>query len=545
MPMQRRTFLSGLAAATGTAVAVQGLPRWASAEPPIAGPPFTLGVASGDPLADAVVLWTRLAPDPLNGGGMPVAPIAVDWQVSTDEAFANVVASGTATALPEHAHSVHVDVTGLAAGAWFYYRFKAGGFDSPVGRTRTAPAGSASPAAVNLGFASCQSYTSGYYTAHAHLAQEALDLVFFLGDYIYEGGGTGVRPHNGGEIYSLEDYRNRYALYKGDPNLQAAHAAFPWVVVWDDHEVENNYAGSHDENGSDPTAFLVRRAAAYKAWWEHQPVRMAPPSGPDLPIYRSIPWGDLASFFALDTRQYRDPQVCVAGGLLGDLGEPCPDNFDPARTMLGSAQESWLLQGMLASTSTWNVLAQQVVFAPMPFGNAYNQDQWDGYPGPRQKIIDTMARPEVQNPLVITGDIHAAGVGNIHLSGEDVSSPQVGTELVGSSISSGFGQEELIAAVEAIVGALPWARYVNAHDRGYTTVELTPSNAHAAFRVVSSVTDQTASISTDFTWDIPAVLKQAPTPSSTTSSQPGSTAGPTSTRSSSAQGGVATPRFAG
>ncbi len=538
MVIHRRAFLGGLAA--GTAAAVTGVPRWAQAEPPIPAAPFMLGVASGDPLPDAVVLWTRLAPDPLNGGGMPQAPITVDWQVATDGSFGTVVGSGSVQALPELAHSIHVDVTGLSPATSYFYRFRAGGFDSPVGRTRTAPASAASPASMRFGFASCQSWTSGYYTAHAHLSEEALDVVFFLGDYIYEGGGSGVRPHNSGEIVSLADYRNRYGLYKSDPNLQASHAAFPWLVTWDDHEVDNNYAGSHEENGADPAAFLVRRAAAYKAWWEHQPVRLPAPTGPDLQIYRAIGWGDLAAFFALDGRQYRDPQVCMGAGL-GDLGSPCPDMYAAGRTMLGNAQEAWLTGGLTSSRAMWNVLANQVVFTSMPLGVAYNQDQWDGYPEARQRIVDTFALPEVSNPLVVTGDIHAAGVGDVHLSGEDPSSPQVATELVCTSISSSFGGEQLIAAGEALIGALPWVHYVDARDRGYTVVELTRAGAHADFRIVSTVNDQTATVSTAFSWDIPAVTKVTPASSTTTVST-----GPTSsTTAPGTRAVVAVPRFTG
>jgi len=512
-------------------------PRGAVAEPPLPTDPFTLGVASGDPVPAAVVIWTRLAPDPLNGGGMPAAPITVEWQVSSDELFATIVRSGSVQALPEHAHSVHVDVGGLEPATTYWYRFRAGGFMSPVARTRTAPAASSTLPMARFGFASCQNWQDGFYTAHAHLDEEPLDLVFFLGDYIYEGGvGSGVRPHNSPEPTTLEAYRNRYALYKGDPNLQASHAAFPWIVVWDDHEVENNYAGIHDENGTDQATFLARRSAAYKAWWEHQPVRLAAPTGSDLLIYRSFSWGRLASFFALDTRQYRDPQVCMT---TGDIGVACPDMFDPDRTMLGEDQERWLRAGLSGSDSTWNVLAQQVVFTSMPLGTAYNQDQWDGYPGPRQRIVDFLAGTGVINPLIITGDIHAAGVGVVHQAGEDPDSPRVATELVTTSISSGFGDEELVAAGEAIIGALPWVEYVNARDRGYATVELTSEQATASYRVVSTVAETSATVRTDFTHVVPAAVKNGQ-PGSTTPVDPS-----IATVNSGNRPVVAIPRFTG
>ncbi|MEZ5207478.1 MAG: alkaline phosphatase D family protein [Acidimicrobiales bacterium] len=543
--ISRRDFI-GTAVAGGAGALL--LPRWAAALPnqvptgPSAIPsaPFTLGVASGDPTPTSVILWTRLAPDPLNDGGMGPGDEAVDWEVATDEGFADVVASGTATASAMYAHSVHVDAGGLEPDSWYWYRFSAGGYDSPVGRTRTLPAAGSSPAAMAFGFASCQSWTSGYYTAHTHLAAEPLDLVFFLGDFIYEGGtGGGVRPHNSAEVTTLPMYRNRYALYGGDAELQKSRAAFPWVVVWDDHEVENNYAGQFDENGSDPATFLVRRAAAYQAWWEHQPVRLAPPTGPDLAIYRGFEWGDLASFSALDTRQYRDDHACPPAPGLGDIGPVCDNLANPDRTILGAAQESWLLDRLGASTSIWNVLANQVVFSAMPFAGAYNFDQWDGYPVTRQRVVDVLARPEVRNPVIITGDIHAAGVADVHQVGEDPTTPRVATELVGTSISSQFN-DELVDLAEALIGSLPWARYVNAQERGYVTVALTRDRMDANFRVVSTVTQTSATVSTDFTWSVDAEPLQGPT--TTTAPPPTSTTAPSST---AAPAVTASPNFTG
>ncbi|MCX7620761.1 MAG: alkaline phosphatase D family protein [Acidimicrobiales bacterium] len=492
--MSRRGFIGG-AAAGAAALILQ--PHLAGAVP--AAPPFTLGVASGDPLPTSVVIWTRLAPDPLNGGGMGPGDEPVGWEVASDSGFASVVASGTAIASAEHAHSVHVDVAGLEPDNEYWYRFSAGPYTSPVGRTRTAPASASAVTSMRFGFGSCQSWTSGYYTAHEHLAAEPLDVFFWLGDYIYEGGGSGVRAHNSAEVYTLEAYRSRYALYKSDPNLQAAHAAFPWVVVWDDHEVDNNYAGATDQDGTDPATFLMRRAAAYKAWWEHQPVRMPPPTGPDLRIYRELQWGTLASFFALDTRQYRSDQACG----VEDLSAPCPEQFDPSRSILGADQEQWLIDGLKRSATQWNVIAQQVVFTAMPLAGGYNQDQWDGYPVTRQRIVETMAQSSVRNPLVVTGDIHAAGVGEVHLVGEDPSSPYVATELVGTSISSNF-DPALADIAEAIIGAIPWVKYVNVRQRGYTTVELTRERMTAQFRTVSTVEQPQADIETDFVWTVEA-----------------------------------------
>src|SRR2546430_1703983 len=229
--------------------------------------PFTLGVASGDPSPDGAVLWTRLAPDPLHGGGMPAQPVDVAWQIARDDAMKDVARSGTAKALPDLAHSVHVEVTGLESDRPYWYRFRAAGAESPVGRTRTTPALGAAPQTFRFAFASCQNYTQGYYTAHANLAREDLDAVVFLGDYIYEGTARGnlVRDYERrGWSYSLADYRDRYAQYKTDKDLQAAHAAFPWIVTWDDHEVENNYAGGIDKEDPRNKAALAERAAGYQ-----------------------------------------------------------------------------------------------------------------------------------------------------------------------------------------------------------------------------------------------------------------------------------------
>ncbi len=498
--LDRRRFLAGTALASAAVVvwrpALGGAQASAAALP---SDPFTLGVGSGDPLPDAVVLWTRLAPDPLNGGGMPPGDVAVDWVVATDESLVDVVASGTATAPEAYAHSVHVDATGLEPATTYWYRFSTGGYDSPVGRTRTAPAIGSSPERVRFGFASCQNYGSGYFTAHANLAAEDLDVCFHLGDYIYESSGSSVRPVPGGEAATLLGYRNRYALYRSDPNLQGVHHRFPWVVTWDDHEVENNYAGDTAQDGVTGAAFLTRRAEAYQAWWEHQAVRMPAPVGSDLQIYRSFRWGDLASFFILDTRQYRSDQACGDG-----LGPLCEEALVPGRTMLGNAQETWLAAGTAASGARWNVLAQQVVMAYTPLAGQFNRDQWDGYPDARRKVLELLGRPEVANHLVLTGDIHASGAGKL-LADWDApdTSPVVGHELVGTSISSSF-PDGLDTIFNQVTSSLPWAAYANASQRGYVTVELTRDEAVANWRVVDTVAEQTSAVRTDFTWSIPA-----------------------------------------
>ncbi|WP_435155399.1 alkaline phosphatase D family protein [Amycolatopsis sacchari] len=398
MRPNRRVLLGGAAALGATALA--GLAPLSAAPTGL----FSLGVASGDPLPDGVVLWTRLAPEPLapDGlGGMPGAPVPVEWQVAADERFSRVERSGSVLAMPEDAHSVHVEVSGLRPGAWYFYRFRAGGQVSPAGRTRTAP--DAGLRRLAFAFASCQHYADGFYTAHAHLAEEELDLVVFLGDYIYEGGsqgslGRGHRPAH--ELRTLADYRVRFAQYKSDANLQAAHAAFPWIAVFDDHEVQNNWAGDHSDTGVPRAEFRARRAAAFQAYYEHLPLRRAQrPTGPDIRIHRRLTFGDLVDFHVLDTRQYRSP----------------------AHTMLGPPQKDWLFHNLAGPTARWNVLAQQVFFTPLRPGAS--ADTWYGCPAERNEVRDHLAH--ASSPVIITGDAHDF---------DDPASPVVATEFVGTSI---------------------------------------------------------------------------------------------------------------
>jgi len=423
MPISRRGFL-GLSAGFVLAAACSGggdddddARRAASTTttsllpvPALESDPFTLGVASGDPAADGFVLWTRLALDPLAGGGMPTVDVPVRYMVATDDAMRDVVTDAVFVTGADIGHTVHAVVEGLDENRPYWYRFAVGDYETPIARTRTFAAPGSTPDRLRFGFASCQNFRDGYYTAWADVAaDEDLDLVVFLGDYIYESGLEGnVRAHQIAEVVTLDDYRNQYALYRSDPLLRGAHAIAPWLVTWDDHEVENNYQGTAPEAGSatpDPQQFLERRAAAYRAWWEHMPTRLAAPSGPDLDIYRSADFGDLARFHVLDTRQYRSDQPCSTE----DIGTLCDAARDPSITLLGSEQEEWFLDSLTESDATWNVVAQQIVFSRLGFGAAedplFNLDQWDGYPGARQRILDALGSDGVSNPVVITGDI--------------------------------------------------------------------------------------------------------------------------------------------
>jgi alkaline phosphatase D len=499
----RRTFLTGALAAGATIPLVGwGRPGCAPQPPPPAGLPdglFALGVASGDPLPHAVVLWTRLAPAPLEGGGMPAVDVPVRWEVASDERFRRDVRRGDVVASPQWAHSVHVDVGDLRPGAWYHYRFNVGDQVSPVGRTRTAPARGHRRDPLRFLFASCQNWQQGYWPLWAHAPADDPDVVLHLGDYIYEGGisSSAVRPHNSSEIRTLDAYRNRYGLYKGDPALQGIHASCPWIVTWDDHEVENNYADLVAENPTEVPDFAARRAAAYQAWWEHQPVRLAPPAGPDLAIHRSFDWGRLARFHVVDTRQYRDPQACS-----GSLGPTCDDRTAPGRTLLGAEQEAWLGVSFAESRATWDVVANQVVMTSMPFaGSLYNPDQWDGYAAARTRVLDRMAAGGVENAVVLTGDIHAAGVADLVDENPDgtPSTEARGTELVGGSISSTF-PADLADVAEQLILQLPHVRFADTHRRGYMVCDATETELVTRYQVVESALVPESPVTTAATW---------------------------------------------
>ncbi len=359
----RRRFLARLAALGATAA----VPRLLAA-PKYPSNPFTLGIASGYPAPDGVVLWTRLAPDVLApDGGMPLVAVPVHWEVAEDQSFKRLAAQGLAYAEPAFAHSIHLEISGLKPARPYWYRFHAGAATSAAGRTQTAPALGATLDKLRFAFASCQQYEQGYYGAYRHMAEESLDLVVHLGDYLYESswGENQVRFHEGPEPVTLNHYRARYARYKSDPMLQAAHAACPWLIVWDDHEVENDYAGAQSENLDNPDWFLARRAAAYQAWYEHMPVRRSMvPFGANLQMYTRLTYGQLVEFNLLDDRQYRSPQPCPRPGRGGGNGiENCAARENPEATLLGARQEAWLAAGLGQTRARWNVLAQQTLMA--------------------------------------------------------------------------------------------------------------------------------------------------------------------------------------
>ena len=480
------------------------MPRvWA--QPRFSAYPFTLGVASGAPRPDGVVLWTRLAPEPLAGGGMPRENVEIGWELAADEGFANIVRAGVATATPELAHSAHVELSGLEPGRPYWYRFMAGDAVSPIGRTRTAPAATASNKRLRFAFASCQQYEHGYYAAHRHMAAEDLDLVVFLGDYIYETswGRNHVRKHDAGETYTLDDYRNRYALYKSDSDLQASHASAPWLVTWDDHEVSNDYADdwSHD---LDPN-FLERRAAAYQAYYEHMPLPLrALPRGPHAQIYDSYAFGDLATFFVLDDRQYRSHHACSRPGRAGSnvvADTDCAERLAPERSMLGNAQEAWLRNGLAQTRARWNVIAQQTLMAQFdrklgPLQSFWT-DGWDGYPAARARLLNDIVQLKASNPLVIGGDVHSTWVADLKPDFNNPDSPVVATEFCGTSITS---QGPSPIQVLGALGENPHLRYGNGSKHGYLKVELRRDTCIVALRGLDSEKRADSGITTTATF---------------------------------------------
>ncbi|GGU17478.1 alkaline phosphatase D family protein [Streptomyces coeruleorubidus] len=508
----RRRFLTATGAAAALAFATNlptpGVAAAAELDAArITDNPFTLGVASGDPLPGSVILWTRLAPAPFQAdSGLPAERVTVHWELAHDERFRRIARRGTATAHPEFHHTVHVEVGHLDAGRVYYYRFRTGRWVSPTGRTRTAPDPGSRVPELTLAAVSCQAYHDGYYTPYAHLAADDVDLVLHLGDYLYE---YAVNPVGGQRNYTdrtlpdlfnretltLEDYRLRYALYKSDPDLSAAHAAHPFVVTWDDHETENNYADDIPENSVPPEEFLLRRASAYRAYWENQPLRQPQrPTGPDMRLYRRLHWGRLAQFDVLDTRQYRSDQA------YGDKAHvPGPESDDPARTMTGATQERWLLDGWRSSRALWNVVPQQVLFARRHMDattpSRVSMDAWDGYSASRRRVLDGAKAAGVENLMVLSGDVHAAYAFDIKDDFDDQDSATLGTEIVATSVSSGRDGADKPATWDTYMSANPHLKFFNGR-RGYVTVALGRESARADFKTVPYVTRQGAPVTT-------------------------------------------------
>jgi alkaline phosphatase D len=472
--------------------------------------PFSLGVASGDPAPDGFVLWTRLAPEPLlQNGGMRVPPVEVVWEVAKDDAVKEVVRSGKTMAYVEVGHSVHVEVDGLEPGRDYFYRFRADDVQSPIGRVRTLPAPGATLEQVRFGVAGCQAWEGGYYTAWRRLAEENFDFVFHYGDYIYEYAAftstpripnpPRVMPQSFGTCLTLSDYRRRYSLYKSDRDLQAAHASCAFMPSFDDHEVVDNWAADQTPRGTPSELFLFRRAAAFQAWYEHMPVRRAAlPRGPDVLAHRAFRLGSLIDLAILDTRQYRTRQPCGDG-----FKARCAEADDPSRTMLGEAQERWLGDLLRASKTTWQVLAQQVLFGGLdvrafPWVEARDVpasdlDSWDGAPKARERVLDMLAAGEGRNAVVLSGDMHTHFAIDIKRTGVDDKAPPLGVEFMTTSISSFDDGREMPEHGPGLLQDNPHLKFVGG-ERGYTRHTVTPTHWRTDFRAVPriSVPDEPA-----------------------------------------------------
>lgn len=497
---RRRLMVGGGLFAAGAGASSAG---WARA--PLADDPFTQGVASGDPWPDGFVIWTRLAPRPTEAhGGMPMRPVQVRWEVAEDEAFTRIVRTGDAPAYPELGHSVHVELAGLRPSWPYWYRFQVDTARSPVGRARTAPAPDALPSRLRVGLVGCQQYEVGFYGAYGHLAEEPdLDLVYHYGDYIYEGaGGRGgklngrperfvARALTGGTLYSLDDYRRRYAQYKTDPDLQAAHAAAAFVVSYDDGDVANDFVGDLDPKGTPPEVFALRRAAAMQAWYENMPVRRAQfprPGGPT--VYRRLVFGRLMAMHVLDTRAYRSHRACVKPGD-AFCGPPADDRV----SMLGAAQEAWLQTG-LSRAHRWNLIAQQVPVMPMADGRGQAlRIGWSGYPEARDRLARALIQGGLTNVVIASGGAHQHFVGHVPLDAAAPDRAPAATEFHGTSISSAGDGEPHRAESAGLLSGSPNLAFVNA-QRGYQLFDVSPQAWTTAVKVIDRVQTPGGAIST-------------------------------------------------
>ncbi len=506
--LSRRAFVHRSAAAAALAAMPFGR---VAAQVRFSSYPFKLGVASGDPSPDGFVLWTRLAPEPLEPGELGRVTFEVDWEVANDPGFGRIAARGRAFAPAHLAHSVHVEVGGLQPGQEYFYRFSLGRYDSPIGRALTAPASAES---LRFAFSSCAHYEHGFFSAYRYMADDRPDLMIALGDYIYEDGygERRVRLFDTREARTLAEYRNRYAQYRTDPDLQAAHEACPWLLTWDDHEVDNDYAGltrEHELCGGEAEriAFRERRAAAYQAWFEHMPVRPSRlRAGGGIRLYDTFDWGKLARFCLLDTRQYRSPQACpreptparcdtetgrkllfigAGGGRLVDPTDPsCKGEVeDRARTMLGEEQERWLDAALAESPARWNLLAQSVAVAAIregaPDRPLVHSDSWPAYPAARERLLQSLSRHRVSNPVVLTGDVHAFFLSEVRDAGQR----SVAVELVTSSISTNNKDWTKVLPLN------PHIRFHDGRHSGYVRCTLDRDRLQADFVGIDDIRD--------------------------------------------------------
>lgn len=489
--LSRRIFLAY--AASLSAIPLLGQTAGTPKKVKFSSNPFSMGVASGDPDHESVILWTRLGPKPLEpGGGMPNHPVEVRWEVANDDSFKKVITSGETIATSALGFSVHIEAKDLKPDHWYYYRFHSGDDTSAIGRTRTMPSPDANPEKLRFAVTSCQHWEQGLFTAYKQMKRDQPDLVFHLGDYIYEyaaGKGGRVRRHLGPEIETLEQYRLRYSQYKTDPDLQAMHAACPWFLTWDDHEVDNNYSNDiSEQRGITPAQLLLRRANAYQAYYEMMPLRPTSlPTGPNMQLYRKGHFGKLAELFVLDTRQYRTNQPNNDGK--APLNEAA---LNPRNTLLGQEQRKWLFDSLKSSGATWNILAQQVMMALVnrktdgDDAAAYSMDQWPGYAAERKNLLEHIRDHKISNAVVLTGDIHSHWANELRVDDLDTKLPTVATEFVATSLASGGNGNPKISSLDVLQAKNPCNKFHN-RERGYIMCDLTSKTYTADFKTITDV----------------------------------------------------------
>lgn len=507
--MQRRDYLAFLSAVVSPFSSVHS---WASgvtspSSLKVTDKLFSLGVASGSPTSSSVVLWTRLT-------GLPSVQkqsnqlVPVIWEVAQDAQFKKIVQQGKTLASAEFDYCVHIEPQNLKANTWFFYRFIVGNLQSAVGRTRTLALATDDIQSLRLAYASCQNYDQGFYSAWRHMLQENLDAVLFLGDYIYEYPSLGTlgRHYVLGWAYDLVSYRERYTLYKSDPHLQAIHAQVPWIMSWDDHEVQNDYAGEQAGfSGPFGIDFAQRKIAAHQAYYENMPISLQSlklglkglASGADLRVYQSYQWGQLAQLNVLDCRQYKDPQPCsFFERKNASIVKPnqCSDWYDDKRTMLGLAQEKWLEEQLKIAhqkNTIWNVLGQSTLFSQRNNGSVekpqFFYDGWDAYGASRQRIIDQIEQYKVPNPVILGGDVHENWVAYVkkNFNANDLnnaSSINVAVEFCGTSISS-----RAKTIVEKILPNNPHFVYANSKYRGYGIAHFEAKTLTTTLKAVQDV----------------------------------------------------------
>ncbi|MCZ7460900.1 alkaline phosphatase D family protein [Streptomyces sp. WMMC940] len=511
-PSRRSVVKAAAATAVATAAAAPALAAASPAAAAEQGTAFLHGVASGDPLPDGVLLWTRVtpAPDALPGSGKG-PDTEVSWEMAEDRGFTKVVARGLTTATAATDHTVKVDVRGLSPATAYFFRFASAGTVSATGRTRTAPAADAAAPGVRFGVVSCANWESGYFAAYRHLAARAdLDAVLHLGDYIYEYGTGGypadeyvVRRHEPGhEITTLADYRVRHGKYKTDADLQAVHAAHPLVAIWDDHEIANDAWAGGAENHTPGTEgdYAARAAAAKRAYFEWMPVR----TSTEGTVYRRLRFGKLADLHLLDLRSFRSEQASVGSGKVDD----------PERTITGRAQLDWLKSGLASSDATWKLVGTSVMISPVAFGSvpahllgpiaellglpkeglAANVDQWDGYTDDRRELLKHLTDRGIENTVFLTGDIHMAWANDVPVKAATYPlSRSAATEFVVTSVSSDNlddilhvapGTVSLVAAT-AVKVANRHVKWLDMDHHGYGVLDLTPERSQMDYYTVS------------------------------------------------------------